>query len=306
MAQGAIAGLACGMLLIGSAGSRAAAADPPDLRIGLVQTMFRDVNPGMVSALAKPFKGLMERQAGATGDVELVPDAHALARKLDDESLQIGVLHGFEYAWVKDRHPGLTPIVITHPHGRVLHACVVVHKDCPACSPAELKGDCVAVPKGIKAHCPLYLDHLRRSLPADAVRPSAKTGQTTEDVLNAVAAGDCPAALVDAGAFAGYQSLQPGAAKHLKVLCQSDPFPPSVVLYKKGALDEAVVARLRTGLTDAHKIPQYKPLLLLWNLKGFEVPPAEYAAQLDDVRRAYPAPLPVQPVSRVKTDTTEK
>jgi ABC-type phosphate/phosphonate transport system substrate-binding protein len=279
----------------------AAAADPPAVRIGLPQGMFRDVPPALAEALAKPFKGLMERQAGVAGEVALFPDAAAIARKLSAGDLEVGVLHGFEYAWVRAAHPDLEPIAVAAPHGKLLHACVVVHQGNAAAGVADLKADPIAVPKGIKAHCLLYLDRLRDGLPADAAKPTPATGLSTEEVLNAVAAGDRPAALVDGGALAGYQIVQPGAAKQLKVICKSDPFPPSVVVYRRGGLDEATVSRLRAGLTSASRTPQYKPLLLLWNLQGFDAPSADYEAQLAAVAKAYPAPvLTAVPVKREK------
>lgn len=290
--------LSVGVLAAGPVG---AADAPATLRIGLLQGMFRDVQPAVVAALAKPFQGLMEKQAGVTGDVELVADSHALARKLDAGQLDIGVMHGFEFAWAKDRHPELAPIVITQPHGRTLHACVVVPADSPAQALADLKGVCLSVPKGIKAHSLLYAEAARKGLPAGcAACPTGKATKTAEEVLNAVANGECEAALVDSAAFTGYQNLQPGAAKRLRLLCKSDDFPPSVVVYKRGKLDEGTVTRIRSGMLSAHATPQYKPLLLLWNLKGFDLPGEAYSAQLDATLKAYPAPVQTVPVSREK------
>lgn len=289
------------ILVVGLVSTGAArAGDPPTLRIGLVQGLFRDIQPAVMGALAKPFQSIMEKQAGVSGDIELVADSHTLARKLDNGQLSLGVMHGFEFAWAKANHPNLTPIVVTQPFGRTLHACVVVNKDCSAEKLADLKGVTLTVPKGLKAHCLLYAESERKGLAADCASIGGTCGKTTEEVLNAVANGELQAALVDAGAYGGYEVLQPGLCKRLKLLCKSDEFPPSVVVYKKGGLDEGTVSRIRSGLVAAHATPQYKPLLMLWNLKGFAEPTAAYHAQLDATLKAYPSPLVGVPVSREK------
>ena len=57
-----------------------------------------------------------------------------------------------------------------------------------------------------------------------------------------------------------------------------------------GRYRDAAVAGIRTLLTTAHQTPAGKPLLMLWNLKGFEDVPADYPDQLATVAKAYPAP----------------
>ena len=282
------AGAAMGLLVAATASAPAA---EPQLKIGMLDGMFRDVQPAMVQAMSKPFRNLFERQTGLGGDVEIVAGAELLASKLKEQSLQLGVFHGFEFAQARTKHPDLTPIVVTMPPGRILQAVVVVHKD--------HKGDCLTalgteqltLPRGLKAHGWAYIDKARTGMPADAAKPVHKPNVTVEEALNAVADGTLPAALVDAGGYAGYQELQPGLAKQLRVLCKSESFPPSVVAYRKGTLADDVVARVRSGLVGAHLTAQGKPLMMLWNLKGFEDVPADYAEQLANILKAYPAPV---------------
>lgn len=278
----------------------ATAADPP-LRIGMVQGMFRDIQPAVAQALARPFQALMERQTGLTGNVEILADAALMAKRMKEQKIDLGVFHGFEYAWLKAAHPDIVPVCVAMPQGGVVQALVVVPADSEAKTVGDLTGEAVLIPRGTKAHCLLYLDKLRTGLPKTAARTAAKAGLTTEEALNAVVGGEYPAALVDAASFAGYQALQPGASKRLKVLSQSDKFPPGVLLTRKGALPDATVARLRDGLSSAHKAAQYKPLMMMWNLQSFEEPPADYDAQLEKCVRLYPMPS-----SPPATDTTKK
>jgi ABC-type phosphate/phosphonate transport system substrate-binding protein len=206
------------------------------------------------------------------------------------KQLQFGVFHGFEYAWVAPNHPDLVPLVVTIPPGRKVKACVVVNKESAFKSLADLKDETVTVPRGAKAHCLLYLDTKRAGLPSTTARPKLMPGKTAEDALDAVVTGDSQAALVDAAALAGYQSLHPGSFTQLRVLCESEKFPPAVIAYRRGSVDEATLAQVKAGMVKAHQTATSRPLMMLWNLQGFEVPSADYQRQLTEIRNAYPAP----------------
>jgi ABC-type phosphate/phosphonate transport system substrate-binding protein len=271
----------------GSAGDAPAGATR--LKIGMLEGMFRDVQPAMVQAMSIPFRAMFERQTGYTGDVEIVPDAEILSNKLKDQRLNLGVFHGFEYAQVRARHRELQPLVVTMPHGRICQACVVVAKSNKAQKLADLTGEALVIPRGTKAHCLVFLDKARRGLPAAVATPTPKPAQSVEEVLNAVVEGTYSAGLVDIGAFNGYLNLQPGASQHLKVLCRSEVFPVSVIAYRKGSLDDEAVAQIKQGLIGANLTPQGKPLMMLWNLKGFEDIPADYDIQLENTLKAYPS-----------------
>jgi len=286
------------ILVCVSTASRGAAQDAPagsHLKIGMLQGMFRDVQPAMVQAMSVPFRAMFERQTGYTGDVEIVPDAETLSNKMKDRKLQLGVFHGFEYAQVRTRHPELQPLVVTVPHGRACQALVIVSQASKAEKLADLAGELVVIPRGTKAHCLTYLDKARRGLPATVAKPVAKPNLTVEEVLNSVAEGTSAAGLVDVGAYNGYLALQPGAGQYLKVLCRSEVFPVSVIAFRKGTFDDETIGQIRRGLLGANQTAQGKPLMMLWNLKGFEDVPADYEAQLGNILKAYPAQPPVTP-----------
>ncbi len=270
--------------------SRASAADAP-LKIGLVQSMFRDVQPTIVYALARPFRALMERQTGLAGDFDISPDAVAMAKKFHDRKIEIGVLHGFEYAWIKAKNPDLEPLAVAQPQGGIVQALIVVKADSEAKQPGDLEGDSLLIPRGSKGHVFVYLDKLRAGLPKTAMKTVPNNGLTPEEALNAVSNGEHAAALVDAANFAAYKELQPGAARRLKVLARSETFPQSLLLTRKGALANEMLAKLKEGLTGAHKTSQYRPLLMMWNLQGFEGVPSDYGAHLDRCVKNYPMPI---------------
>lgn len=279
------------VLVLVSSPPAAPAADPTgELKIGMLSGMFRDQQPVVIQALAKPFRDLMTKHTGYTGDVEVVDDPHTLTDRLKENKVQLGVYHGFEFAWAQKKCDDLVPLIVTCPPGGCVQGLVVVPADCPAKSLSDLKDSDVFIPRGAKAHTLVFLDKLRDGLGDDDAKPAAKTDQTPEDVLNLVATGKAKAALVDGCAWEGYKVLHPGGSKALKVLAKSEEFPPAVVCYRKGTLTDAQVKQLREGLTASSKTPTGKMLMTLWNLKGFEAPPKGYQTALDDILKAYPTP----------------
>lgn len=270
-------------------GPAARAADPA-LTLGLVSGMFRDRQPAVIQVLARPFCDLVAKQVGAESRVELEDDAAALTDRLRDGKVQLGVYHGFEFAWAQQQCDDLVPLLVARPAGGGATAALVVPADGPAKAVADLADAAVLVPRGAKAHTLVFLDKLRDGLDAHAARPAAKADQTPEDVLTAVAAGTAAAALVDGCALEGYKVLHPGGGKALRVLAASEEFPPAVVCYRKGGLTDDQVKQVRDGLTACAKTPSGKVLMSLWNLEGFEAPPKGHQAALDAILKAYPPP----------------
>jgi ABC-type phosphate/phosphonate transport system substrate-binding protein len=270
----------------------AAGAEPPPktLKLGVLGGMFRDVPPDVIQVVSSPFRDLFKKHTGLGGDVEVVDDCHALADKLDAKKVQLGLFHGFEWAWVKDRHPDLKPVAVTVPHKRA-QACIVVNAKSTAAEPADLAGAEVVVPNGTKVHCDLYLARVRQDLPAGACKP-VKQDVWADDALDAVGKGKATAALVDAGVLAAYQNNVPGKGNLLRVLAQSDPFPPAVLVCHKDGLDAKTEQRIRAGLLSTKDDPKGRAFLLMWKLKGFEAAPAGFDDDLRRTREAYPPPKP--------------
>ena len=267
---------------------RSSAQQPVQLRIGMPENMFSGMPPSVVQAASRPFQIMFEKQTGIKGEVVSAKDYADMADRLRAGKLEIAVFHGFEYAWVR-QHPELVPLLVTVP-GSKIQACLVVNAGAKAKSAKDLKGVCVAVPANTKPHCRLYLERLQEKLPEGTCGTAKDDGKSVEETLDAVCAGNCPAALVDFSAFTAYRDNKPGAGNQLMVLDKSEPFPSAVVVYRKEALDEKSVAKVRDGMIKCTDTAQGKLLTSLWRLKGFAELTPGYHTELDKSLKAYPAP----------------
>lgn len=253
--------------------------------------MFRDVPPDLVQAVATPFRDLFRKQTGVESEIEMVADCNILANRLMEKQVHFGVFHGFEWAWIRDRYPQLHALVVTIPPKKV-QACIVVHAHSRAEKPADLNGVCLTLPVAAKAHTYLYIDRLMQTLPKGSCCPTPHGEWGADAVLDAVAEGKTPAGLLDAATVSAYANSRPGMFKQIKVLCQSDPFPPTVIVFRKGGVDPTTVEKVRSGLVQAKDNAHGRAFLFLWKLKGFEDVSAAYEADLQRILKAYPPPAP--------------
>jgi ABC-type phosphate/phosphonate transport system substrate-binding protein len=280
-----LAGLALSVPSLGQTG------DPPGMvRIGLVRTLFRDLPEPMVQLMMEPFSTLMRSQTGLTGQVIACGHAHDLGGRLHDGTMDLGVFHGFEFAWAQQKHPDLRALVIAINKHRQLRANLVVRNDSEATTFADLKGKIVALPKHSREHCRLFLERGSRQCGAEPRAFFAKviTPANVEDALDDVVRGKVQAAVVDGVSLECYQQVKSGCFARLKVLKQSEVFPAAVIAYREGALDAATLTRFRDGMIGANQNPRGRDLMAMWKLTAFEDVPADFAQTLANIARAYP------------------
>lgn len=288
-------GAAAAALLTALCAGLTPAADEaaPEVRIGIVKTLFRDVPEFLIPLGLGRMKALMEGQTGVTGDLIPSGEADALAKQIKDDDVQFGVFHGVEFAWVHEKYPTLKPLVIAVNGRPFLRAHLVVRIDGKIATPANLEGKIVALPRMSREHCRLFM--LRRCCPSGA-DPEKYFSHiiapfNPEDALDAVVDGDAQATVVDEKAFEDYQKNKPGRANKLKTLQQSESFPCAVLAYQPGGvLSEKMIDSFRDGLIAARDNPKAQMLLRSNHLTGFEAVPASYEKELSDITKAYPAP----------------
>jgi ABC-type phosphate/phosphonate transport system substrate-binding protein len=260
--------------------------------IGMPQSLFRDVPMPIVQMLMGPFRKLMHDQTGLNGQVVTVPDALTLGRQLHDDKVQLGVFHGFEFAWAQEKYPDLRPLCIAINEHRHVFAYLVVREDSTAKQIADLKGTAVALPVRSKEHCRLFL---QKQCAAFGQQPgqffskivaSAHVEAGLDDVLR----GKVQAAVVDNVALECYESVKPGCHARLKVFLKSEVFPAAVVAYHHGAVDQATLKRFKDGMITANQNERGRELMTMWQLTAFEDIPEDYDRTLVNIRKTYPAP----------------
>ena len=198
-----VAVLALVVVAVGQNGPPAPPPNPPpnpqEVRIGFPDALFKDVPKPVINAAVGPFRKMIQKQIGMAGSMKICQDYAELAEDLKNGKIEIGVFHGFEFAWVKN-DPAFIPVVITSPCCGKVQACLVVHANSKAKSPQQLKGACVGIPKGTKAHCTMFLKHLQENTDISEgdccpMPCKAAEGLTPHEVLGEVLCGKCEAAL---------------------------------------------------------------------------------------------------------------
>jgi ABC-type phosphate/phosphonate transport system substrate-binding protein len=288
--------VAIGALLAGFPGWLAAAEkEPPkraSVRIGLIDSLFRDAPDSVRQAMMAPFKTLMESQTGIKGELDTAGTAHELGLKLNDNKVQLGVFSGVEFGWAQQEYPKLKPLMIAVNKHHELIAQMVILDDSKMKDFSELHNQTVAVPRGSRQHCHLFLEHCQQE--ARRQRPDFKIQVTTpagtEAALDDLLRGKVQACVVDGAVLESYQREKPGNYKKLKTLKKSEPFPPGVVAYVPGVLDEDTLTRFRKGMMRANETAVGKQLLTMSGVTGFENVPADYQRMVNEIVKRYPPP----------------
>ncbi|MFM7149165.1 MAG: phosphate/phosphite/phosphonate ABC transporter substrate-binding protein [Gemmataceae bacterium] len=261
------------------------------IRIGIVNTLAPGVPTALLSTAMSPFRSYMEDQTGASGDISRGGNAFDLAKQLQESTFQVGIFHGHEYAWAKARFPNLEPIVVCVNHLRMVKAYLVVSTSSPATSLTNLEGKIVSLPRDNKDHCRVFFDHQCEKagiVPDRFCRKVAKPA-FVEDSLDDVVQGKAHATVVDAVALERYKKMSPSRGKKLKVISESEIFPPGVVAYDPTRFSESDVKKFREALLSAKENPQGRQTLKLLKLSSFELAPANLGEMLENVTKVYPA-----------------
>jgi ABC-type phosphate/phosphonate transport system substrate-binding protein len=274
----------------------------------MVGTLFRDVPATLVMVMMHPFGALMKAQTGMDGKLMPGGDPYDVAQQIVDNKLDLAVLHGVEFAWVRAKHPELRPLMIAVNQQRHFRVHLVVREGGTVKGLADLKGSTLALPKGSREHVRMFLDKECRPFCPDFEKFFQKltTPTTVEDALDDVVDGEVQAAVVESVPFEAFARRKPGRAAQLKTLVISETFPSGVIVYKQGALDDETLERFRQGMVNANQNIMGKQMLMMWKLTGFESIPDDYDTVLNEIAKAYPPPatpaaLEAKTVSREKS-----
>jgi ABC-type phosphate/phosphonate transport system substrate-binding protein len=270
-------------------GQAVAQAPGSTIQLGFATSLVPGATQSFLDSTSPHLKSLIQIQTGHEGELSLEGDVMELAEAVHKGKVHFGVFHGHEFAWVKSRYPTLTPLVVPVKHNQLTPVCLVVKSDGKYQKPDDLKGERLEIPYRSKGYVYLFLE--RKCCPGADLetffRKVRKSNQP-EGALSSLLDGYAQAAVVEKDDLDSYLRSNPGAAGKLRVLLQSEPFPPGVLVYNKGALSEDAVRRFHDGLISAHKNEKCRSLLDLSELRGFEEVPDNYHQMLADILKAYP------------------
>lgn len=263
------------------------------VEIGLCGSLFRDMPDGVLDVMAKPFGLLMAAQTGMVGHLAKTADAEELAQKINEQKIHVGVFHGYEYGWARQKYPDLKPLVIAVNQKRHLKAMLIVRSDSAATGFADLKGKSLNMPHGSWGHCHLFLETYCQKAgqcPMEEYLSKLTAGANSEEALDEVVDGTIDATVVDSLALDCYKRRKPGRYAALKTAVESEVFPAGVVAYRPGTLDEKTLERFKESMLNTHKTLLGRQLLTLWRLTGYEPIPDDFEKTLSDIVKAYPRP----------------
>lgn len=289
-------GLLCASPAVSRNAAKLGSTDSP-VKIGMCGSLFKDQPETIVKAMMQPFGMLMKMQTGMTGELIAGGEAENVGRMLANNEVQLGVFHGYEFAWAREQFPKLQPLMIAVNQQRHLRAVLVVsNEDAPA-DLDDLRGKCLAFPKGAKDHCRMFLES--RCTECGQTTPEEFFTKITspadaEEALDDVVDGIAHCVLVDAVGLECYKRRKPARFAKLKSLMQSEAFPAGVVAYCPGVLSEETLNRFRAGMVNANKSVLGKQLLTMWKLTGFETVPDDYDDTLYNIAKCYPSPKKVK------------
>jgi ABC-type phosphate/phosphonate transport system substrate-binding protein len=266
------------------------AQDKQTLKIGIPQSIFRDVPPPLLHVAGSTFKDIMKSQTGLDGEVTVDGEALAVAKAIDAGKLHLGVFLGHEFAWAKEKYPDLVPLVCSVPRPREVQAYLLVRWDCKAAHLGDLKGGKLALATGTRDHARLFLERRKATELGGGGFSTTVKAATVHDAIHQVIDGEADVTVADHAAWNYYQKLYPGGSQNIRVLSRSEMFPPTVIAYKGGALSNETVKRLREGLLTAHQGSRTSKIMNLIKVEKFDEVPVGYDEALKACLKAYPPP----------------
>jgi hypothetical protein len=281
---------ALGMALFG--GGRAAAQAPAKVKFGLVSSLFRDYPAFLVLPVLTPFKEYVEGLMAAQSVLSEGGAALELGRKIDKGEQHLGVFHGVEFAWAKQKYPKLQPLFIAVNGVPSLSAHLIVRKAAGFTGIEDLEGKTLRTAGRGREHCYLFLERscVPPGTPYRKYYKVTRANETAEN-LDALAAGRTASVLADGIDWETYKKESPTKAAKLTPLVSSVPLPCALVAHDGGTLAPALLAAFRIGMLRAHRAAKGKAALDVMRITHFANVPDDFDDQLTAAAKAYPAPL---------------
>jgi ABC-type phosphate/phosphonate transport system substrate-binding protein len=263
------------------------------LHIGTSGSMALNAGSGTKEQTAiETLQSFIKTETGFDNDILRQKNYQDLAHKMAKGELQLGVFQGFEFVWAVEKDPKLRPLALAVDVYPYRYAYLMVGRDSKITDFAALQGKSLSLPNVAQGQLRLYIERLceSHSKPLNAFFSKVTTPDNVEDALDDAVDGVVQAAVVDRGGLEAYRRRKPGRFKQLRELMHSQAFPPPLVAYYEGVLDNETRQRFLNGLLTANQKERGQSLLTLFRLTGFIAPPSNFEQVLAETRKAYPPP----------------
>jgi ABC-type phosphate/phosphonate transport system substrate-binding protein len=260
----------------------------------MVHSFVVGKSEAIVNIARDDFQNVLKITTGFDGDLTTKLNAFEIADKLDKKQIDFGIFHAHEFAWVRTKHADLAPLIVAvnKKHAQQVH--LIVHKNSPIKSFADLRGKKLDLPTGtgelVRAYVGKLCKESDQKNPAEFFSAIEKSsGQVA--ALDNVAREKADATAITSVWLEFYKENKgPAYNSFLRVLSESEEFPPSVIVHKKGALDQKTIDQFTNGLLKANTTEVGRDMMKDWTIDTFEPPPQDYAKRLAEILKSYPAP----------------
>lgn len=269
-------------------------AGDEQLKVGMAKTFFGSTPKVFVNIAGKDFDRVIKNATGFGGELNTDHGPFELGQRLKDRKLDFAIFHGHEFASVREKDPGLVPLLIVSSKDGE-RAYLIVRQDSNAQSAADLGGKKVNLPLDTRRHCDVFLAKMSTDHGQKGAKFFGSVAKSTQQIeaLNDLASGKVDAVIVDTVGLAAYKDLRgPVFEKNLRIL-ESEPFPSPVVVYRRGALEEKVINQFRDGLLKAHLTDTGRVMMESWKINCFAPVPEDYEKTLSETFKAHPLAAPL-------------
>ncbi len=279
-------------VVVAAAGALGQQARVTVLHIGTSGTLTSETSKAKEKAALEMLQSFIKDETGFDNDIARQKSWSELADKMAGGQLQLGVFQGYEFAWARAKHSGLKPLAVAVDVYTYPVVYIVARKDSLAANFAGLRGQSLSLPAVGRAYLNLFVERQSQAQGKDLKGFFSKVVSpgNYEDALDDVVDGVVQAAVVDRSALEGYKRRKPARFNQLKDVARSQPFPPGVIVYQDGVLDQTTLQRFRDGLLNAAKKEKGRTLLTYFHLTGFADVPGDFDQVLARTLKDYPPP----------------
>jgi ABC-type phosphate/phosphonate transport system substrate-binding protein len=267
----------------------AAGREPMAVEVALSASLFGgEKDEDALLKKMQPFADSIKQRTQVQGHFRVLRGTAALAKAFQDRKIQMAVVPGHEYGWLRAQIPQITPVVVAVQEKVALRAYVVVPQGNAAQSVADLKGQPLALAPRTPPHARFYLEQLAGQ-PLEQFFKEVPA-RSTDAALDAVVDKQATVTAVGETGLAAFKDNKPGRYNRLRTLAESPPFPATVFVYDPRGADPQVLAKFRDSLLGANQTVEGRQTLTLWQLTAFQAVPADYEKLVSDIVKAYPPP----------------